>query len=115
MKQLSAKVRKTLENNDFRIIFCSIEEEKNGQYVAELEWYSPAGEDFIVTLWFDGTSADFVREFADYAEDFDPEEHAAMWIENKNSVSGVPSIRELIDDADEIKETLMRVAAELAA
>lgn len=111
MKQLSAKVRKTLENNDFRIIFCSIEEEKNGQYVAELEWYSPAGEDFIVTLWFDGTSADFVREFADYADDFDPETHAV----EQYGMRGAPGIRDLLDDADEIKNTLMRVAAELAA
>lgn len=112
MKRLSKKVNETLSANDFRI--CSIEEQR-GNYVAELEWYSPAGEDFIMVLWFVGTSADFIREFGKYAEDFDPEEHAAMWIENRNSVSGVPSIRELIDDADEIKETLMRVAAELAA
>ena len=108
MKQLGAKVRKTLENNDFRI--CSIEKQ-NGKYVAELEWYSPAGEDFIVTLWFDGTSADFVREFADYADDFDPETHAV----EQYGMRGAPGIRDLLDDADEIKNTLMRVAAELAA
>lgn len=88
---------------------------KDDKFVAELEFWSPAGEDMPVTIWFDGTPADFVDKFSEEAADFDPDEHAKMWIANMNSVSGVPqSVRALIDDADAIKAFLEEVAVKLA-
>ena len=51
--------------------------------------------------------AEQVRE---YAYDFDPEEHAEMWVESRGK-RGVPdSIRTLIDDADAIKEMAFELA-----
>lgn len=75
----------------------------------EFEKYSPAGEDFIFTIVGndEGAVAEKVRE---YAYDFDPDEHAEMWVESRGK-RGVPdSIRTLIDDADAIKEMLFELA-----
>ena len=84
MKKLHDSILDVLEENDFSV--CSIDEQ-NGETVAELEWYSPAGEDVIVTIWFDGSDADFIRSFRDYADDFDAEEHAAMWVNSRGKTA----------------------------
>ncbi len=64
--------------------------------------HSPAGED-ICEEWEKGTDIlDWVLELAD---NFDADEHVEMWVEAKHAgVSGVPSIRELVEDADEIQK-----------
>lgn len=73
----------------------------------ELEKYSPAGEDFFFCV----DKKDFIQNVIEYAEDFDADEHAEMWVENRHSVKGVPqSIRTLIDDADAIKDMLLELA-----
>ena len=73
----------------------------------ELEKYSPAGEDFFFCV----NKKDFIQNVIEYAEDFDADEHAEMWVENRHSVKGVPqSIRTLIDDADAIKDMLLELA-----
>lgn len=78
----------------------------------ELEKYSPAGEDF----WFSVTAEDFVDDVKEYAADFDPDEHIAMWIEAKrNGARGVPSARELVYDAEDIDKMLQELAAALFA
>lgn len=72
----------------------------------ELENWSPAGEDLNVSLY----EKDVIREMREYANDFDPDEHAEMWIEVRGK-RGVPnSIRTLIDDADEIEKMLETLA-----
>ena len=76
----------------------------------ELESWSPAGEDIV----FDIEGKDIPAEVAEYAEDFDPDEHAEMWVEHRGR-GGCPStIRELVDDADAIKEMLKMLADALA-
>lgn len=108
---LSKRTTEILEKHDIRI--CS-QEIQGGEAYAELEWYSPEGEDFIFTVWHNGSARGFAQGFGECADDFDPDEHAEMWIENRHTVSGVPqSIRALIDDADAIEKFLGDVAAEL--
>jgi len=76
----------------------------------ELAKYSPAGEDFFFTV----NKTNFVDEVIIYAEEFDADEHAEMWVNNMHEVKGVPqSIRTLIEDADAIKEMLLELATEL--
>ena len=85
----------------------------NDGYDVELETYSPEGEDVIVSLTYDGTEEDFIRQFRSYAEGFDAEEHAEMWIEGRGN-NGVPdSIKDLLEDAEWIKSTLEEVADDL--
>lgn len=79
----------------------------------EIEFHSPAGEDVIETIWFDGTDAGFVKGFRENAGNFDIDDHTVLWIDGRGK-NGVPgSISELLADAAWIKATLMRVAGEL--
>ncbi len=78
---------------------------------ADLEKYSPAGEDFI----FNVNINNFVNEVMSYATNFDIDEHITMWIEAKqNGISGIPSARELVYDAEAIDEMLQELAIELS-
>lgn len=110
--ELNKKIVDVLEQNEIGL--CSIDKH-DGEYDTELEWYSPAGEDFIITFYFDGTPGDFVNQFREYACDFDPDEHAESWVEFRGEGGCPSSIRELIEDADAIKEFLMTVRLELGA
>lgn len=114
MMELSKRIEELLEKYDFSL--CGeITERYNekGKYDVELETYSPEGEDVIVPLTYDGTEEDFIREFVDYANGFDAEEHAEMWIEGRGK-NGVPeSIKDLLEDAEWIKSTLLKVSEAL--
>lgn len=75
----------------------------------EIENYSPAGEDLIVCVEVEN----FPESVYEYASDFDADEHAEMWVGHRGE-GGYPSnIRELIDDADAIKEMLEELANRL--
>ena len=67
----------------------------------------PVPQGFTITGNDEARVAEQVRE---YAYDFDPDEHAEMWVESRGK-RGVPdSIRTLIDDADAIKEMAFELA-----
>lgn len=69
----------------------------------EFQKYSPAGEDF----WISISGKDVVDELLDWYEGFDPEDHVMMHMEaKKHGVSGVPSLKELVEDADAIDEMI---------
>lgn len=113
---LSNALDEALMDRDWRV--CGIVDEKGypheERYMVELETYSPAGEDVIVTFRYDGTDEDFVNRFREYAADFDPDEHAEGWIGCRGE-SGCPeSIRELIEDAEAIKTDLVDTALKLS-
>ena len=76
----------------------------------ELESYSPAGEDLVIYV----SQKNFVNDIEEYAENFDIDEHIEMWIEAKrNGVRGVPSARELVEDAYAIQKMLNELAEAL--
>ena len=89
-------------------------EDDNCTYV-ELEKYSPLGEDFSMTIYFD--KEDSVNTFMDglkeYYLNFDSEDHAAMWIENRGKNGTPNSIRALIDDAYAIKDMIQELYEDL--
>ena len=96
---MNKKVKEIIESLDW-----SIYEDEQG---VDLRKYSPAGEDF----GFYVDKENLVENVIDYAENFDPDEHAEMWVENMHSVAGVPqSIRALIQDADDIQTMLYELA-----
>lgn len=67
----------------------------------ELETWSPAGEDFLIYLY--GSNDDeILHSLCEYAEDFDPEEHALFCV----NMRGAPGIRTLLYDADKMAEEL---------
>ena len=70
----------------------------------DLRKSSPAGEDFIFSI---EKGKDYIEQIEQYADNFDADEHAEMWVDAKrNGASGVPSITELVDDAKEIQKML---------
>lgn len=78
----------------------------------EFEVSSPAGEDFIFSV----EGKNIVQELQDYAFYFNPEEHAGMLYEaGKNGLAGVPGLRVLMKDADDIAEMLDKLVEELVA
>ena len=114
MMELSKKIKGLLEENNFTV--CGEISERyseKGEYDIELETYSPEGEDVMVSLIYDGTEESFIGAFVEYASWFDAEEHAEMWIE-KRGTNGVPErIKDLLEDACWIKNTLLKVAGKL--
>ena len=90
------QIKEVLEKLDW----CMYEDDCGG---ADLRKVSPAGEDFGFFVNLDN----FVEEVNEYVLNFDTEEHIEMWVQAKmEGVSGVPSVRELVKDADDIKEML---------
>lgn len=114
MMELSKRIEDVLGKFDFSL--CGdISERYNekGEYDIEIEIYSPKGEDVIVSLIYDGTEEGFIAAFVDYANWFDAEEHAEMWIESRGK-NGVPeSIKDLLEDAEWQKNMFLEVAEAL--
>lgn len=76
----------------------------------EFENWSPAGEDFIFCTSGDDIETE-VREFADT---FDTEGHVKELMDAKaNGFGGVPDIKTLVKDADDIHEMLQELAEAL--
>lgn len=87
----------------------SYTEESDG-YI-ELEKHSPAGENFAITV----EAENFVENVKKHAAHFDQEDHIEMWVEaRRNNISGVPSIKELVEDADAIEYMLEELAEALS-
>lgn len=103
-QRLDQKYIDILEKHDWSVSSYT------GDGRVELEKYSPAGEDFIMCVEVEN----FPQAVAEYAADFDIDEHIEMWIEARhNGVSGVPSTRELVKDAEDIDKMLQELAAAL--
>lgn len=111
MMELSERIIEVLERNGFNINEVT---KQDNEFYLEYGQSTPEGEDWWETLWFDGTEEGFIKAFIDRANSFDVDEEAEVWIEARGRVRGVPeSIRDLIDDAEWKKETLLKVAREL--
>ena len=86
----------------------SIYEAGNGDI--ELRKPSPAGEDFSFIVDDEG----FVDNVKAYAASFDKDEHIEMWIlARRSGTSGVPSAKELVEDAQAIDDMLRELACAL--
>lgn len=80
----------------------------------ELENYpTPAGGDWIVTFWFDGTARGFKRAIEQYAIYFDIDEDVSLYVDNRGK-NGIPSsIEVLLEDAKWKKRELEDLAEDL--
>lgn len=79
----------------------------------EFRQYSPAGEDFSFTV-DTVIPEEIIEQIMEYADNFDIDEHIEIWIDaRRNGVSGVPSTRELVEDAEEISKMLDTLAERL--
>lgn len=80
--------------------FSAGEPQKQGkQRYIEISQYTPAGEDWNETIWFKNVG-DIISSIWERIEDWDSDDEAEVWI-NQRGTRGVPqSIRTLLDDQD---------------
>lgn len=101
--KLNEKIIEAIENNGF--CYSAVMGHDNKFYI-ELYQDTPAGEDWHVTIWFNGSNNEFIDSFRIYSESFDVDEEAEIWIESRGE-HGVPnSISVLVKDAEWKKEKL---------
>lgn len=97
IEEFYSTIEELLEDNGFNIT------EINGGY--ELSQYTPAGEDWLITL-------NELEDIVDYAENFDPEENFKAWFGANRGEPDVPELwkdqlwkQELLNEiADQIEE-----------
>lgn len=94
---LSDNILKIIEENGFAY---DIEYQVDEDYCVELGQYTPAGEDWWYTIWFNGSDEDFINSLRKLVYDFDVDDEAEVWIHSrgKNGVSS--SIKVLVEDAE---------------
>lgn len=93
---------------------CDWKENDNGTWYGIIEfWTDTAGQDIPTEFTFDGTAEDFVKEFTEAAKRYDVDEEVELYAGMRGK-QGVPNtIRELMDDCREAKDTLMKLAEKL--
>lgn len=85
---------------------------ERGEVCVELEKYSPQGQDFIATIWFENENEhNFIKALREYWQDFDPDEEACKWIgEDRHGKNGAPySLRDVLDDMEDCKGMLRKL------
>lgn len=76
-------------------------------------WTDTARQDIPTEFDYDGTPEDFVKQFTERAEMYDVDEEVELFVGMRGK-NGVPNtIRELFDDCQEAKDTLMEIAKKL--
>lgn len=107
---LNQQIIDVVEKNRFTI--HNVEKQGKELYV-ELGRYTPCGEDWWETIWFDGTNDGFIEAVRDRYNNFDVDEEAEIWVECRGR-NGVPSsIKALVEDAEWKESALGRLADEL--
>ena len=88
----------------------SVNEQHDGTWLIEGEYWSDLGEDVIISLVVDELDIEEIaHKMYECAENFDAEEHASEWY-NMHGEHGAPtSMRALLEDADEQQEKLNEI------
>lgn len=102
------KLKEIIENLGWNISEANF---GGGDIGWELQQYSPAGEDFIFDIEHNNSNKLAIDNIIEFAENFDEDEHIEMWIEARHSgIEGIPSIRELVEDAKDIHKMLLKLS-----
>lgn len=106
MKTLKEKHIKILEENEVYISSYT----DDGR--VELEWFTPAGEDFLICA----EVQNFADSLYEFYEDFDVDEHVEMLLEAKrHGLGGVPGVSVLVRDAEKIDRFLELLSSAVMA
>lgn len=108
--KLHDKIIEVLEGNDFAVHKI---EKQDEEYYIEINQGTPLGEDWWETIRFDGTDENFIEAVRERFDNFDVDEEAEIWVENRGK-NGVPdSIRALVEDAEWKEAMLGKLANDL--
>ena len=108
--KLNEKIIEVIENNGFN--YNAVMEHDNKFYI-ELYQDTPAGEDWNVIIWFDGSDNGFIDSFRRYSESFDVDEETEILIESRGKYGVPSSISLLVKDTEWKKETLGKTLKDL--
>ena len=89
-------------------------EGQNGQFYMELNQGTPLGEDWWVSIWFDGTDADFIKQVWNYYYSFSIDDEVAIYVDNRGHYDIPESISDLIMDANWKELALKSLAEDLS-
>lgn len=110
MIKLNNTIAEILEYNGFNYNEVT---EQDGKYYIELNNNTPLGEDWWLTVWFDGTDKSFVDAVEEITTNFDIDEEAEIWVPLRGK-NGVPSsISALVQDAEWKLEQLESLLSDL--
>lgn len=110
MIKLNNTIAEILEYNGFNYNEVT---EQDGKYYIELNNNTPLGEDWWLTVWFDGTDKSFVDAIEEITTNFDIDEEVEIWIPLRGE-NGVPSsISALVQDAEWKLEQLESLLSDL--
>lgn len=109
-KNISKELQRMLdkaEEMDWSYTVYAESSQNNRTYV-DLEKYSPAGEDFGMTIDFDAEdqAESFLKDLSDYADNFDVDKHVGMWMPSRGKNECPSTVRELVEDAEAIAEMI---------
>lgn len=83
---------------------------QNREYYVEIFQGTPLGEDWIETVWFDGSKEGFIEAIRNRANDFDVDEEVEIWIPGRGKNGCPSSIEALVEDAKWKKEQIEKLA-----
>lgn len=108
--ELNKKIVDVIENNGF----CySVVMEYDNKFYIELYQDTPAGEDWHVIIWFNGSNNGFINSFRRYSESFDVDEETEVLVESRDKYGVPSSISLLVKDSEWKKETLGKMLNDL--
>lgn len=108
--ELNKKIVDVIENNGF----CySVVMEYDNKFYIELYQDTPAGEDWHVIIWFNGSNNGFINSFRRYSESFDVDEETEVLVESRGKYGVPSSISLLVKDSEWKKETLGKMLNDL--
>lgn len=81
----------------------------NGSGDIDLSQYSPKGENFSFTIQNSSNVDDIIKEIYEYEDEYDPNEHMAMFVDSAGR-NGTPDLIELAQDAVDIGKMIENLA-----
>ena len=121
--KLNKKIEKILEDNGVGYkIYKETNHDTSFRFYAECEYTdAPHGMDFVFVIEFgadkNSLSDCFIKDFIDYAGNYDADDEAApyleMWCKNHDDPKTHPP-RQVLEDCDDCGKMLVKVAQELA-
>lgn len=104
------KLKKIIENSGWQV---NIDETIGNESELEIRQYTPAGEDWGIVVFFDGTVEDAINEIVGYAENYDYNDEQGELIAMRGQ-SGIPDdIETLVEDGKWKQEVLLDLAEKL--
>lgn len=89
---------------------------QDGNHLADIAIFSPAGEDFCPTIWYGGGSAEeFIDGLESFIEGYDVDEETYLWLDSSgHGRNGAPyHIKDILEDKEWSLNKMKSLAAKL--